>query len=49
MEKKNMGALHSNMDILISGMGVFDAFGLKGNFTDSTVWDTGEAGDICSM
>ena len=49
MKEKNLGTLRSNMDNLISGLGVFGAFELKGNFTDSTVWDTGKAGDIYSM
>ena len=43
MKEKNLGTLRSNMDILISGLGVCDAFELKG---DSTVWNTGEAGEI---
>ena len=34
------------MDILIAGKDTYYAFELKGNFPDSTVWNTGEAGDI---
>ena len=34
------------MDILISGLEVLMLFELKGNFTDSMVWNTGESGDI---
>ena len=38
--------MSANMDILISGLGVLDTFELKGNFTDSTVCNTGETGDV---
>ena len=38
MREKNLSALLSNMDILISGPGVIVLFKLKGNFTDSTLW-----------
>ena len=34
MREKNLSALHSNMDILISGLGVLVPFELKGNFAD---------------
>ena len=41
-----MEALHANMDILISGLDVLSCFWIKGNLTDYTVWNTGEAGDM---
>ena len=47
MKEKNLGALHSNMEILISGLDVFAPFKCKDNLTDSTVWHIGETGDIC--
>ena len=31
---------------LIIGLGVCHIFEIKGNLTDSTIWKTGEAGDI---
>ena len=31
---------------LITGLGVLICFELKGNLDDSTVWNTGETGDI---
>ena len=34
------------MDIIIDGIDVCHAFELKGNLPDSTVWNTGELGDI---
>ena len=46
MKEKNLGALHSNMDIFISGMDVSYLLNLRDNLTDSTVWNTGETGDI---
>ena len=38
--------LHTNMDILKVGLDTYYIFELKGNLTDSTVCNTGEAGDI---
>ena len=38
--------ISSSMDISISGLKVLELFELKGNFTDSTVWNTGESGDM---
>ena len=35
-----------NLDILIAGQDVCHVFERKGNLTDSTVWNTGENGDI---
>ena len=46
MKEKNLGALTSNMDILISGLEVLMLFELKGNFTDSMVRNTAESGDM---
>ena len=37
------------MDILITALGVLIRFELKDNFTDSTVWNTGETGVIACM
>ena len=46
MKEKNLDALHSSMEISIAGLGVLIHFKLKGILTDSTVWNTGETGDI---
>ena len=46
MKEKNLGALRSSIDILISGVEVFILFEFKGNLTDSTLWNTDETGDI---
>ena len=46
MKEKNLEALLASMDFLIAGLNVCHVFELKGNFTDSTVWNTREAGDI---
>ena len=46
MREKILGSLRSNMDILISRLDVFILFQFKDNLTDSTVWNTGETGDI---
>ena len=46
MREKNLCALHSNIDILISGVGVFVLFEFKDNLTVSAVYHTGETGDI---
>ena len=46
MKVENLEVLHANMDVLITGLDVCHAFELKGSFTDSTVWNTGETGDI---
>ena len=42
MREKNVRALRSNMDILISRMGMFVPFEFKNNLTVSTVWNAGE-------
>ena len=46
MNEKNLESHHANMDILYAGLDVCHVFEWKGNLTDSTVWNTGEAGDI---
>ena len=46
MKEKNLSDLCSSMEILISGLDVFFHFQYKGNFTDSTVQNTGETGDM---
>ena len=46
MREKNSGALHCSMDILKTELNVLAAFELKDNFTDSTVSNTEETGDI---
>ena len=46
MKEENLEALHAKMDILIAGQYVCHVFERKGNLTDSTVWNTGENGDI---
>ena len=46
MKEGNLEALRSNMDILITGLDVCHVFESKGNLTDSTVWNTGETGDM---
>ena len=38
-----------NLNILIAGLGVEIHVELKGNLTDSTVWNTGETGVIVCM
>ena len=45
MKDENLEALHANMDFLITGLDVCHFFELKGNYTDSTVWNPGETGD----
>ena len=45
----NLSALHTNMDILISGLGLFFPIESKDNFTVFTVWNTGESGDIYAI
>ena len=37
------------MDILITRLDVCHVFELKGNINDSTVWNTGETGDITAI
>ena len=39
-------ALHPIINVLIAGLDVCHIFELKGNLTDSTVWNAGEAGDM---
>ena len=46
VREKNMSTLHSNMDILISGLSVFVPVKYKDNITVSMVCNTGETGDI---
>ena len=46
MKEKNLESYHANMDILYAGLDVCQAFEWKDNLTDSTVWNTGEVGDI---
>ena len=46
MKEKNLHALCSSMDILTAGLGVQIRFELKGNVTDSTVWNSRETGGI---
>ena len=46
MKEENLEALHANIDILITGLYVCHVFEWKGNFTDPTVWNTGETGAI---
>ena len=46
MKEKKLGALRSNMDIIISGLGVLVPFEFKDNLADSMVWNTGETGEI---
>ena len=48
-EREKFESLHANMDILIAGLDIDNVFEQKGNLADSTVWNTGEAGDICNM
>ena len=45
-EMGNLEALCANMGIFIAGLDTYYFFELKGNLSDSTVWNTGEAGDI---
>ena len=42
----SLEALRFNTDMLIAGLDVYHIFELKGNLTDSKVWNTGEAGDM---
>ena len=46
MKEGNMEVLHANIDIFTVGLEVCHVFELKGNLTDSTIWNTGETGDI---
>ena len=43
---QSWGMKEKNLNILKAGLGVEIHFELKGNLTDSTVWNTGETGDI---
>ena len=46
MKEENLEALRINMAILIAELDVFHVLEWKGNLTDSTVWNTGETGDM---
>ena len=46
MKEKNLSTPISNMDILISGLEFFVTFEFNDNLTVSTIWNTGETGDI---
>ena len=47
--EKNLSTLHFKMGILISGLGVLVDFELKCNFSDSTVYNTGNSGNMHSV
>ena len=49
MKEENLGALCANLDIIMTRPDVCYVFEWKGNLTFSTVWDTGETGDIYSF
>ena len=46
MRLKNLSALLSNMDIILSGLGVLFPIEFKDNLTVFTIWNAGETGDI---
>ena len=46
IKEKDLSALRSSIDILISGLDVFVPFEFKDNLTDSTLRNTEETGDI---
>ena len=46
MKENNGNSLCSSKEICIAGLNVLIGFELKSNFTDSTLWNTGETGDI---
>ena len=49
MKEENLEALCANIDILFTWTIVCYISKLKGNPTDSTVWNAGETGDILSL